>query len=66
MIRHNSITYHNGIGFSEYHKEILNDESDTGNIQFFISVKAVDTNYDKLCDITVINRYIYLQAMRQS
>ena len=55
-----------GIGFTGYHKEILNDQTDTGNLTFCMTVKSVDTIIDKLCSISVINRYIYLQAVRQS
>ena len=66
VLGYNGIDYHSGIGFSGYHKEILNDKSDNGPIQFCLTVETVDTIDSRVSDTTVINIYIHLQAIRQS
>jgi len=66
FIGHNGTSVLEGVGFSGFHKEIINDLTETGKIKYCLCVKAVDTSADRLCQVTIINRYIHLQAVRQS
>ncbi|GAH12256.1 unnamed protein product, partial [marine sediment metagenome] len=66
FIGHNGTAALDGIGFSGYHKEIINDQTNTGEITYCLCIKAIDTLADRLCEVTIINRYIHLQAIRQS
>ena len=66
VLGYNGTAYLNGIGFSGYHKEILNNQSIKDNITFCLTVKAIDNVRDQICDTVVINRYLHLQAIRQS
>lgn len=68
IIGYNGTSYQNGLGFSGYHKEILNDETQTGEIGFSMSVKTVNTlnSISYLSDIVLINGIIHIQAIRQS
>jgi alpha-acetolactate decarboxylase len=64
VIGFNGTDFHNGIGFSGYHKEILNNQTQTGTVEFCITLKTLKTLVGT-SNVTVINRYIYLQAYRQ-
>lgn len=65
IIGHNNTDHQNGIGFAGYHKEILNNQSKTGKVKFCMSAKCIDTLFDRSSDISIINRYIYVQGVRQ-
>jgi len=66
VLGYNGTTRQNGIGFSGYHKEIINNESEIGKIKFCLTVKTLDALRNCICDTIVINRQIHLQAFRQS
>jgi len=65
IIGHNNTDSLNGIGFVGYHKEILIDQTITGLRDFCLTVKAINMQLDIMTSISVINRYIYIQAICQ-
>lgn len=52
------------IGFLGYHKEIISNMIGQ-YLEYYVTVKCIDTLTEQLSSVTAINRYIYIQAIRQ-
>ena len=63
MIGYNN--FNNDVGFSGYHKEILDEQVGTGSLKFLLKCKVIDTLTETLSEATVMNSYIYVQGVRQ-